>query len=1573
PVRLSGELGQEVRALSRREGATPFMVLLAAFQALLSRYSGQVDLAVGTPIAGRNRLETEGLIGFFVNTLALRGDVSGEPSFRALLARTRETSLAAHTHQDVPFERLVDELAPERNLSHTPLFQVVLVLQNVPAAAPGFAGLTLAPLPVQTGTAKFDLTLTLAERESGLEGQVEYATDLFDGATVDRLLEHWVRLLEAALAAPEARIGELPLLIVAERAALLAAWAPAAGYPEERTLPELFREQVARRGEAEALSFEDGRLIYRELGRRVRSLAHRLRRLEVGPEVRVGLCAERSVDLVVGLLGILEAGGVYVPLDPSYPADRLAFLMEDSAIGVVAGQEAVRERLPAGPWAWVPLAQEATPEDSEAPLPPPLPDSAAYVIYTSGSTGRPKGVVVTHRNVTRLLRSTEAVFGFGPGDVWTLFHSFAFDFSVWELWGALAYGGRLVVVPYWLSRTPKAFLELLEREGVTVLNQTPSAFRQLTRIEQERPLALRVVIFGGEALEPSSLLGFHRRYPGVRLVNMYGITETTVHVTFRELSDRDLEGASSVIGRAISDLGLYVLDRHREPVPVGVGGELHVGGAGLARGYLGRPELTAERFVPDPFASSRGEAGARLYRSGDLGRYVASGDLEYLGRIDEQVKIRGFRIELGEIETALSSHPGVREAVVVARPPASGGGGDRRLVGYAVGRPGGALDLGALRAYLRERLPEHMVPVLIELPALPLTINGKVDRKALPEPETQRVQVEQRPPQTWTEEVLAGIWSRVLGLGEIGTGESFFALGGDSILSLQVVALARERGLSLELQDLFQHQTLRDLAQAVDRNGAAGAADLVRTGPFSLVSPADRTLLPDDLEDAYPLSQLQGGMLYHMQLAAEEAPYHNVDTWLLRARFDAPLFEQAVARVVARHAVLRTSFEQTRYSESLQLVHREARLPVMVEDLRGLPVPEQQERIATLFASEKERRFDLGRAPQLRFAVQVLSGDSFQFTLTENHAIFDGWSLHTALSEIFSGYFALQAGRELPEEPPPAVTFRDFIALERQALASEEHLRFWDQQMRGWTFTELPPADPGAPEQSLSRKLEVAVPAEVWTGLQGLARELAVPVKSVLLATHLKAIGRVSGSDDVLIGLTSNGRPETSDGEKVCGLFLNLVPFRLVLEPGTWHDLVREVFARERAILPFRRFPMPALQRRLGGQKLFEIAFNYIHFHVVDALVRSGDMQVLGFKGSETTNFAWQAHFTQIPTTASLALMFEHDLQRVSHRQAAAIAEVYLRILTAMAADGAGRNDGPLLSEAERQQTVVEWNDSATGGEPLPLVHELIARHSRHTPEALAVAHGDETLSYGELDVRARRLARRLAELGVGPEVRVGLLLERSIELVVGLLSILEAGGAFVPLDPAYPRERLAFSLRDSGASLLLTRRALLESLPGVEGVTPLYLDEPTKEITEPAYPAPGPGVGQDNLAYVLYTSGSTGRPKGVMVPHRGLSHYLDWCLQAYPVAEGWGAPVHSSIAFDLTITSLFAPLTAGRSIRLLDESLAAEALADALSEASQGERYSLVKLTPGHMTLLADRLQGGDAAGALGLVIGGE
>ncbi|MBW8879247.1 MAG: amino acid adenylation domain-containing protein, partial [Acidobacteria bacterium] len=856
--RLPSEVSEGVRSLSRQRGATPFMVLLAGFEGLLQRYTGQDDLIVGSTIANRTHSELEGLIGFFVNTLALRGDLSGNPDFSAVLVRVRESSLGAYAHQDLPFEKLVAELQPERDLSRSPLFQVLFQLPDTPIDAQPveLPGLALRSMGAGGQTAKFDLVLNLFNAEPVFIGLLNYNSGLFEASTAARLARHLGSLLAAAMAEPSRRLSELPLLSAEESHQLVREWneAPAEDLGSG-VLHERFAAQAARSPEATAVVCEGERLSYGDLEVRSNQLARYLVRLGGQPGDRVGLCLERSVEMAVAILGVLKAGAAYVPLDPAYPQERLAFLLADSRLPVVLTQDSLGALLPQ-PAAGTRVvfvdrdAERIARERASAPRVAVSAEHPAYVIYTSGSTGQPKGVVVRHGNALRLFSATERWFGFGPQDVWTLFHSYAFDFSVWEIWGALLHGGRLVVVSYWVSRSPEAFYELLRSERVTVLNQTPSAFRQLIWAEEtvlagaEPDLALRYVIFGGEALEPASLAPWFERHGDERprLVNMYGITETTVHVTWREVGWADVGRAVSAVGCAIPDLGVYLLDASLQPVPVGVPGEIHVGGAGLAEGYLDRPELTAERFVPNPF----GEVGSRLYRSGDLARRLPDGDLEYLGRIDHQVKIRGFRIELGEIESALVRHAAVREAVVLAVEDP-----ERRLVAWTVPVAGETPSLPDLRSFLAQSLPDYMLPsALVLLEALPLTTNGKVDRRALPSPEAHRPDdAGSIAPRTPLEAFVARLWQEILKVERVGISDDFFELGGNSISGAVLInRLQQELSEIVQVVVIFDHPTVESLAAYL---AAEHPSSVVRRlGADAAGRPLDGTDLSERIDES---------------------------------------------------------------------------------------------------------------------------------------------------------------------------------------------------------------------------------------------------------------------------------------------------------------------------------------------------------------------------------------------------------------------------------------------------------------------------------------------------------------------------------------------------------------------------------------------------------------------------------------------------------------------------------------------------------------------------------------------------
>jgi amino acid adenylation domain-containing protein len=1580
-------LAAGVRQLGAQAGVTPFTVYLAAFNVLLARYCGDEDVVVGTPVAVRGRTELDTLVGNLVNTVALRTDLSGNPSFGELLRRVLDVTGAAQSHQEVPFERLVTELRPERVLSHSPIVQVIFGLQDEPPGERRLGPARLTPVHLERGTAKFDMTWSVfTGQRTRLE--VEYNCDLFEAASVARLIDHYLRLLESALADPRQRIGDLTMLAEEELQQILRQSRGGGPTPEElRCIHDMVAYRARTMPGAVCVTHDGAQLRFAELDERANRLANHLRTRGVRTESVVGVCLERGVDMVVVLLAVLKAGGAYLPIDPSYPRDRVAFMLTDAEAELVICSTATRQQLADHRAELLDLDEEGR-AIAAAPATDPAaavtPDCLAYIIYTSGSTGRPKGVHVTHRNVLRLMTSTHTWFGFNHRDVWTMFHSYAFDFSVWEIWGALGFGGRLVVVPHLVSRSPSDFLELLRAERVTVLNQTPSAFRQLVAADAESggELALRLVIFGGEAVDLTSVARWWERHPqdAPRLVNMYGITETTVHVTYRPLTLADTARQANPIGVPIPDLQVYVLDRWGNPVPTGVPGELYIGGAGVARGYGHRPVTTAERFVPDPF----GPRGARLYRSGDVGRRAAGGDLEYLGRNDDQVKVRGYRIETGEIEAAIARHPQVRGAVVVVH---RDGRAAARLVGY-VAAERASLTTAALREHLGRTLPQYMLPaVFVFLDELPVTANGKVDRQALPAPETERPELaeEYAPPRTDAERVLAEIWGEVLDLERVGVRDNFFDLGGDSIRSLQVLGRAKQRGLEFTLQDLFRAPLIEDLA-AVLRRVERPEAPRVRE-PFALVPAKDREKLPDGLEDAYPMSVLQAGMVFHMGLDTENLPYHNVNSFHLRAPFDAELFARAAQDVADRHAILRTSFELSRYSEPMQLVHREARLPVEVGDLRDLPVEEQERQLLELLRTERRRPFSLDRPPFLRYLLHRRTNDTFQWTVTEHHAIFDGWSLFSTQAEVLGRYLRLLREPDAPADPPPSSAFRDFIELERAAIAADTDRRYWQEKLRGlepatlprWPTVARQPAGADAYDTAVSgevdagvrhwrftstenathRALETLVPIDICDRLIAFAAEAGVPFKSVLLAAHLKVIGLVTGRADVVTGLTANGRLEEVDGTEVRGMFLNVPPIRVDLSAGTWSELARRTFRAEEELLPHRRYPLAQMQWDAGGAGLFDNTFLYNHFHVMQDVLGDG-VEVLDDKiestteyRAEPTSFSLSTGFLRNPRSSQLLLRLDYYTEKLSDEQAEAMRGYYLAVLAAMArGDGRHETFSP-LSRTERRQLVEDWNGEPRSYPVGRCIHELVAVQAHQVPDAVAVVGPDRELTYRELDREANRLARHLRELGAGPETVVGVCVPRDAEMLVTLLGVLKSGAAYLPLDPGYPTERLHFMLADAGAKLVVTRAALLDRVPA--GATSVVTDRDAAAIARQDGSDLGRTSHPDNLAYVMYTSGSTGTPKGVQVHHRGVVNYLGWAREGYACrGTGGGAPVFSSFAFDMIVPNMYTPLIMGERVCVVPESLDLTELGRYLERHGP---FNFIKLTPGHLNLLGQAL----------------
>jgi amino acid adenylation domain-containing protein len=1289
------------------------------------------------------------------------------------------------------------------------------------------------------------------------------------------------------------------------------------------TIHQLFEAQALRSPAGVAAVFEDQRLTYRELNERANALAHHLLNLGVQPETVVGLCVERSIEMLVGILGILKAGAAYLPLDPHYPHKRLALMLADANVGLVVTKQDLASQLPQEGTAVICLDRDRERIDKQAvenPAVHVLPENAAYVIYTSGSTGKPKGVVVTHGNVLRLFTETQPWFNFSQDDVWTLFHSYAFDFSVWEMWGALFHGGKVVIVPYFVSRNPEAFHELLCRERVTVLSQTPSSFRQLIQADAQQVnpgrLALRLVIFGGEALELQSLKPWLERHGDQhpQLVNMFGITETTVHVTYRRILQADVDAKrGSVIGRPIPDLQVHLLDHHINPVSEGETGEMYVGGQGLARGYWHRPGLTAERFVPDPFSK---EGGARLYRTGDLAR-LRNSDLEYLGRVDDQVKVRGFRIELGEIESAIMQYPGLTECVVTAHQDENG---DKRLAAY-VASGNALLDLDALRNSLKERLPDYMIPAaFIPVKSLPLTEHDKVDRRSLPQP-TWGASASvngHKPPRTSLEEALAEAWKEALDLSSIGIDDNFFDAGGDSIRSIKVRAKALAKGVNFTLQQLFQNPTVRKLSEEISHAHVEPESSSPYT-PFSMISVQDREKMPADIEDAYPISQLQAGMVFHSEYSRDYSIY--VSSLRLRLPFDAAKMQSALDQMAVRHEMLRTSFDGNTFRQPLQFVHRNARVELHVEDLRPLAEDEQQSRIDHWLKEETRQAFPWSEAPLLRFQVQLRRDDEIQFTMSE--PFLDGWSVASLLTELFHRYFALLHEKPLPASPL-AAAYKDFVALEQDALQSEQCRGHWNRMLADATATHIVHRRTAASAEALEvRRLAVPISQEDSERLKKAARGAGISVKALLLAAHMKVVSALSGQAEVFTGLLINGRPEIKDGEQLIGAFLNTVPFRMLLESGTWIDLARHAHEAETELLPFRRYPIQELQRVHDAERLFDTIFNYTHFHVMGGLAKIPGMEVLDVRGSEQTYYPLTAQFSVNEFTSRIELVLDYRTLTLDEDQVQEIAACYGRVIAAIAQDPSSHHDSlSLLSPEQHRLLVKELNETSEPFDQGKCLHQLFEQQVRIAPEALAVVFKNgklenESLTYDELDRRANQLAHHLQGLGVGLESLVGICVKRTPEMLVGLLGILKAGAAYLPLDSAYPKERLAFMIADAGVKLVITHKALKERT--AECARHVCLDSDWKKIEKGSGVSPAGGASPDNLAYVIYTSGSTGKPKGVLIEHRGVVNVIEASITKFGIHRGRRVAQLGSLNFDVSVLEIFSALLSGATLLLVD------------------------------------------------------
>lgn len=1542
-----------IEGLARKEGVTPFMVLLAVFQILLCKYTQQEDFVVGTPIANRNRAEIENLIGLFVNSQALRADLSGDPDFIELLQRAKRTCLGAYENQDLPFETLVDALQPERNRSRTPIFQVMLVLQNAPMGELDFPGLTMEIMDISTETAKFDLALVLERKEKGMIARWEFLTDLFSAETIDQLARHFGNILKSVCREPHRPLSRISILGAEERKNLTVSPAPKSepvGWAGG--IHELFAEQAARNPEGMALAFEGARMSYRELDDTANRVAGYLKQRGVVTGTLVGLCLERSFEMIVGILGILKAGGAYVPLDPAYPADRLAFIISDSKIRVVLTAESafsaqLKQLAPALEAIFFDAnAKEIAAQDANSHDVRVSPEAAAYVIYTSGSTGQPKGVLVSHRNVLRLFSSTDDWFRFDKNDVWTLFHSFAFDFSVWEIWGALLFGGKLVIVPHNVTRTPRDFYRLLIDEKVTVLNQTPSAFKSLMPVDEEAraQLHLRYVVFGGEALEFSLLRSWFAIHGDekIRLINMYGITETTVHVTYRPICKADAEDKKgSLIGKPIPDLALYILDKNGEPVPLGVAGELYVGGDGLALGYLHRPELTEERFPQNRFGSGR------LYRTGDLARRLRDGEIEYLGRMDQQVKIRGFRIELGEIEATLLRHPAVREAAVIAREDTPG---NKRLVAYLVKQESCAfVDADVLRNHCAELLPGYMIPAaFVAMDVLPLNNNGKLDVQALQAPEIKSTEGGEVSgvPQSPEEVLLAEVWSKVLNVEEIGIHDNFFEMGGDSILTLLIVSEIGKAGFEITPTQIFDRETIAGLAGVMKRKEQA--VTLLNPQEFSLL---DENMLArlrkerGEISDLYPLSSMQEGMLFHTLLDPDSGNYFEQVTGVLEGKLEHSDFLKAWQSVVDRHPALRTSFLWLDVESALQMVHPALELPFEARDWRGYTALEQEKLLETFLQEDKSKSFDLARPPLMRLFLARVEDERHLWVWSHHHMLLDGWSAGLIFKEVLHFYAAYRLGKSSATLPEPRL-YRDFIAWQKSRDTARAEI-YWKEELAGFESpTKLgfsPMAEKGTSGSNLL--VEARFSEEETKRLQDWARGQQLTLNTLVQGTWSILLKRM-GNEDVVFGVTNSGRPPELEGAgEIVGLFINTLPMRAPL--GDEHTVLgwlKALQAKQAKLMEFEYCKLTDVQKWSGipgGESLFDSLVIFENYPVDPSVtMETAGIRSVGVNSFERTNYP----LTLVAGPGKeLFFKFHYDADRFGADEVRRMANRFLFLMQAMVDNSQQKvREISLLSEQEKNEILIRWNATIVERGETGCVYELFEMQARRTPDAIALEYGEERISYRELNDRANRTAQQLRQIGVGPEKLVGLCIERSVEMISGFLAVLKAGGALLPLSPRNPEERLLFMLEDSSVSCLLTLERTLANFSelfreeiGHQVTHIVRLDRdcllPEQQNSANISQASGPG----NLAYMIYTSGSTGKPKGALLEHRGLSNLVIDHVRRFDLKTGSRLLQFANLGFDASILEISIALCSGATLCLENEDLllAGAALAAVLKD----------------------------------------
>ncbi len=1484
-VNVPGNIAKQVLLYQEKSGVPANVILMAAFKILLYKYCRHEEVVIGSSISNRRQQALSGVMGPVANLVALRTYLSQQTSFDEYCPVLEKIFAEAAEYGSIPFDKLVIELAPDKDMSRTALFDVLFQYEEK-TALPTVNGLSVTVEETNKGYGKYDLNLFVQGGESKFEGKLVYNADYFDASTIEAFARNYYELLQNLLLSPAAEIGKVEIIPVEEKSRLLQQFNNlGVDYPADKTIVDLFEEQVSRTPGNIAVKYNGQELTYAGLKKQADQLATLLCRNGVADNAVVGLLTDRSVKTVIGMLAILKAGGAYLPIDTDYPEDRVNYLVKDSGTKLLLTTKDVAVTDFGIPVLFIEDGE--TVSDITAPVYKSKPADLCYVIYTSGTTGQPKGVMVEHRNVVRLFKNDAFQFDFDASDTWTMFHSHCFDFSVWEMYGALLFGGRLIIIPKAIAKDTVAFRNILAEEKVTVLNQTPSAFYSLSEAEltdAAANLQVRYVIFGGESLNPSKLLSWSTRYPGCRMINMYGITETTVHVTYKEIGAAETASHVNNIGRPIPTLSVYIFDEYQNPVPDGVIGELYVGGEGVTRGYLGKEALTAQKFIVNPF-----NAQERLYRSGDLARVLSNGELEHIGRIDNQVQLRGFRIELGEIENRLNEHESVRETVVVARDS----GEDTCLAAYYIS--GEEIDTATLRNFLLARVPDYMVPAyFVRMAKFPLTSNGKLDKAALPNPRVSDDEDFELPAGA-VEEKMVEIWSEILKLDAsvISVNKSFFELGGHSLRATGLVnKVLKEFNVTIHLQDVFVFQDIRSLSRLITE--AEQSATATTAVPKAAV------------KDYYQLSSPQKRVYFLHQLDPASLAYNMPYAIRLKGTIDREKLNDAFSKLVSRHEILHTSFELVN-DEPVMKVQTSYNFKIEEYEATG----NEQALISSFI-----RPFDLRVAPLIRVGLIKVAADNHVLLIDMHHIINDGVSQAVFVKDFIAGY----NDEQLPELQ---VQYKDYAEWQQSPAEQERVMAqkdFWMNE-----FSEPVPAldlplDAVRPavKTNIGDTIDFELSYEETQALKSLAEKEGSTLFMAMLSAYYIFLSKLSNHEDIVIGTPLAGR-QHEDLDKLIGLFLNTLPLRN--SPGghlSFNTFLSLVKAKTLACFEHQSYPYETLiddlktERDTSRNPLFDALFLFQNYEAASLAVPGVIMEPCTIDRKVS-----KLDLTLEATEAEgrLLLSFEYAADLFRSETVERFITYFRKIIsTVIAQPDIKIADIEMLSEQEKQQLLVDFNNTALAFDREATIVSLFEKQLQVSPDEVAVVFDRNQLTYRELDEKSSAFAAQLTHTyNVKKGDLVAVMVDRSEKLMISLLGVLKSGAAYVPVDPSYPNDRIGYILGDSQARVLVVNKELASGINYDGKVFNINRDAWETPSANAAYEAPS----ASDLCYLIYTSGSTGQPKGVMIAHRNVVNFFAGMSQQLPVTSGDCMLAVTNTSFDISVLELFWTLCNGVQIVL--------------------------------------------------------